>query len=289
MRVDLLVGEAVGLQVREAPVGVAEIRPRRRRRAVGLDRLRHAGRPSSARAPIDRCTSGELGRRRRAARGRCAIARSCSPRPTAAVAAQRAVVGVARARRPAAARVSLARLRVLVPLRPAPRRSRSARPGSRARAPAPPRAAVSASSSTSRAMPIRASSRIASGWSPWRSRKARIDLLGRPEVAVGEQRRSPSPPPAAGALSVATCAAAVAAFCGVAGQPVEALEHAPARRQRRIDVDGAQQRLDRPRRILQRDVAEAALLVQPAEARVQRARAARASRARRRCAAGGAG
>ncbi len=35
----LLIGEAVGLEIREAPVRIAEIRPTRRRPAVGLDRL----------------------------------------------------------------------------------------------------------------------------------------------------------------------------------------------------------------------------------------------------------
>ena len=36
---DLVVGEAVGLEVREAPVGIAEVRPGRGGRAVGLDGL----------------------------------------------------------------------------------------------------------------------------------------------------------------------------------------------------------------------------------------------------------
>ena len=79
------------------------------------------------------------------------------------------------------------------------------------------------------------------------------------------------------AFSVATWAAAVAAFSRIAGEPIEALQHAPAHRQRRIDVDRPQQRLDRRRRVLQRDVAEAALLVQAAEPRLQRLAAVRAS------------
>ena len=37
---DLLVAEAIGLEVGQAPIGVAEIGPGRRRRAIGLDRLR---------------------------------------------------------------------------------------------------------------------------------------------------------------------------------------------------------------------------------------------------------
>ena len=50
--------------------------------------------------------------------------------------------------------------------------------------------------------------------------------------------------------------------------PIEALEHAPARGQCRVDVHCPQERIDRPRRILQRDVAVPALLVQAAESRL---------------------
>ena len=55
----------------------------------------------------------------------------------------------------------------------------------------------------------------------------------------------------------------------IAGHAIQPLEHAPARGQRRIDVHAAQERVDRPRRIAQGDIAMAALLVQAAEARVQ--------------------
>ena len=48
MRAISVVGEAIGLEVGEAPIGVAEIGPRRRGRAVGVDRLRNVARPFSA-------------------------------------------------------------------------------------------------------------------------------------------------------------------------------------------------------------------------------------------------
>ena len=70
-------------------------------------------------------------------------------------------------------------------------------------------------------------------------------------------------------FSVATCAAASAAARRLSGHAVKALEHAPAPRQRRIDVHGAQKGLDRGRCLPQGDVAIAALLVQAAEARMQ--------------------
>ena len=53
---------------------------------------------------------------------------------------------------------------------------------------------------------------------------------------------------------------------GVAAHPVEAFQHAPARRQCRVDRDRLQECLDRLRRILHRHVAMAALLIQAAVA-----------------------
>ena len=55
----------------------------------------------------------------------------------------------------------------------------------------------------------------------------------------------------------------------LARHPVEALEEAPARRHGRIDVDGAQEGVDRLRRLSQRDVAVPAFLVEAAEPRMQ--------------------
>ncbi len=67
-------------------------------------------------------------------------------------------------------------------------------------------------------------------------------------------------------LSVATWAAAIAAFWVSADDAVDALQHAPAHRQGGIDVHRPQQRVDGGRRVFQRHVAEAAFLMQPAEA-----------------------
>ncbi len=82
------------------------------------------------------------------------------------------------------------------------------------------------------------------------------------DVAVTTSRGS--------AFSAASWAAQVAAFAGIARQSIEALEGAPARRQGRVDVHCAQQRVDGAGRILLHDAAEAALLVEAAEARLQR-------------------
>ena len=51
----------------------------------------------------------------------------------------------------------------------------------------------------------------------------------------------------------------------IAGQAIEAVQHLPARRQGGVQVDGEQQALDGARRVLEADVAEAPLLMQPAE------------------------
>ena len=56
---------------------------------------------------------------------------------------------------------------------------------------------------------------------------------------------------------------------GLPGHPVQALEHAPAARQGRIEVHASQQGLDRLRRLLERDMAVATFLVQTAEARMK--------------------
>ena len=51
-------------------------------------------------------------------------------------------------------------------------------------------------------------------------------------------------------------------------QAIQAFEHAPARRQRRVDVHGSQKGIDRARRIPQGHVAITALLVEEAEPRM---------------------
>ena len=58
---------------------------------------------------------------------------------------------------------------------------------------------------------------------------------------------------------------------GVIGLPrhaVQAVEHAPAGRQRVVDVHGVQKRIDGLRRLLQHHKTQSALLVEPAEARM---------------------
>ena len=55
---------------------------------------------------------------------------------------------------------------------------------------------------------------------------------------------------------------------GVAGQAIQAFEHAPARGQCRIDVDGAQKRFDRAGRVLERHIAETTFLMQATETRL---------------------
>ena len=55
----------------------------------------------------------------------------------------------------------------------------------------------------------------------------------------------------------------------LSGHAVQALEHVPAGRQRRIDVHAAQEGVDRLGCLLQRDVAVTALLVEAAEAGMQ--------------------
>ncbi len=94
------------------------------------------------------------------------------------------------------------------------------------------------------------------------------DLLGGCEVAVGEQRGRGHH---LGRELFERCdmGGGGGGVLRVAREAVDALEHAPAHRQGGIDVHRAQERVDRPRRIPERDVAKAALLVQAAEARLQ--------------------
>ena len=95
------------------------------------------------------------------------------------------------------------------------------------------------------------------------------DLLGGGEIAVGEERgrRHHFGGRLRERLAVRSGDRGVLV---VAGKAVDALEHAPAHRQGGVDVHRAQQGLDRVGRVLERDVAQAALLVQQAEARLKR-------------------
>src|SRR5215472_13861394 len=93
-------------------------------------------------------------------------------------------------------------------------------------------------------------------------------LLGRSELPVGEE---PSGSHHLGGELFQRCdvGGRRGGVGGLAGHPVEAFEHAPTRRQRRVDVYRLEQCADRRRRFLQHHMAQAALLVQTAEARVE--------------------
>ena len=163
--------------------------------------------------------------------------------------------------------------------RAAPRRSRSGRRRSRGRAPAPPRAAT-AHRRTPRA-----------GGTDARQQTHRLDViavreqeradhfLGRRQVAVAEQpgRRDHF---LRQRLEFRDVGRGPARVVGVAAHPVEAFQHAPARRQRRVDRDGSEECLDGLRRVLHRHVAMAALLIETAVAGMEPLELTQASRAR---------
>ena len=90
------------------------------------------------------------------------------------------------------------------------------------------------------------------------------DLLGRGEVAVGEQRRR-GDHLGREVLERGDVSGGGGGVLRIAAQAVETYQHAPAGGQSRVNVYRAQQRLDGARRIPQRQVAEAALLVHLAE------------------------
>ena len=134
---------------------------------------------------------------------------------------------------------------------------------------------------------MRASSRMASTWSPCCSRKARISGSAasrspstNSEVAVTTSR---------GRFSQRRhVAGGHGALLRIPGHAVQALEHAPARGQRMVEVHRGQKGLDGRRRLPHDDVAMAALLVQAAEARIAAARAPPGRRGPRRSGRGGA-
>ena len=97
--------------------------------------------------------------------------------------------------------------------------------------------------------------------------KGADDLLGRSKVAVGKEARRGQD------LGRQRLQHRDMGRCGrrvrlVPRDSVDAFQHPPAHRQRRIDVDRAKQGVDRGRGVLARDVAQAAFLVLPAETRV---------------------
>ena len=205
--------EAVGLEIGEAPVGIAEVRPGGRGRAGRPRWPPAAGRASSARARSTGADRARVacGASASSSRYRPMIARSCSPRPTQAVAysvrysrlSDRAPAASSSLLRAPAAYLcrSIQRTGVVVARGPVVGRQLAA----------PLRAAAR----HHRARRARCRSAPAGAW-PRRDRRASAegadDVLGRREVAVGEQAAWPARPRGGRLCSVATCAAAVAAF-----------------------------------------------------------------------------
>ncbi len=94
--------------------------------------------------------------------------------------------------------------------------------------------------------------------------KGADDVLGRLQIAVGKQAGRGHHLGRQG-LQRRDVIGRQAGVGQVAGQAVEAFEHRPCGRQGGIDMHGAQQGVDRVRRVFSLDVAETAFLVQAAE------------------------